>query len=62
MEMGPKDQEAGLNNLITLVGYRERSAGVNDQAHLPAVRQVLAGMAGWYFLSEVDVRRWYRQE
>jgi HEAT repeat protein len=62
MELGPEDRKAGLEKLITLVGYLERSTEPNDQAHLPAVQQVLAAAAGQYFLSEAEARAWYRKQ
>jgi hypothetical protein len=62
MELGPGDKKVGLERLIGLAGHLERSAGVNDQAHLPAVRQLLAAVTGRYFLSGAEARKWYERE
>jgi len=62
MELGSAEKKVGLEKLIALAGYLERSAGVNDQAHLPAVRQLLAAVTGRYFLSGAEARKWYEQE
>jgi hypothetical protein len=62
MELGPAEKKVGLEKLMALAGHLERSAGVNDQAHLPAVRQLLAAVTGRYFLSGAEARKWYEQE
>ena len=61
-ELGPKDKAAALDRLIALTGFMERSAVPNDEAHLPYVRQVLAAVAGKYFVSEAEARKWYEGE
>ena len=62
MELGSSEKKVGLEKLIALAGHLERSAGVNDQAQLPAVRQLLAAVTGRYFLSGAEARKWYEQE
>jgi hypothetical protein len=62
MELGPRDKAVGLEKMIALLGYLERSPGPNDQANIPFVEQLLADAAGKYFPSSTAARKWYAEK
>jgi HEAT repeat protein len=59
IEIGPKDKPRGLEKLITLLGYLERSRTPNDQVRAPYVKELLAVVTGEYFESHAKARQWY---
>jgi hypothetical protein len=59
MELGPDEHKAGLDKLITFYGYVEKSVEVNDEAHLPHLRQAVSGIAGRFLENAAAARTWY---
>ena len=61
-QLGPADRKIGVERLIALLGFLERSDNANDQAYLPSAQQALAAVTGRYFVSQDQAREWYRKK
>jgi HEAT repeat protein len=60
-KLGPKEKQMGIDKLIALLNFLERSDDVNDEAILPNAKRTLAFAAGRYLDSATEARQWYNE-
>jgi HEAT repeat protein len=62
MELGADEHKAGLDRLITLFEYMEKSVEVNDEAQLHHLRRTVSGAAGRFLENAAAARIWYAEK